>query len=184
MLPPSLLYPCSSLSLLPVKSLPAPAPLLTLASPSFSPVLDPCRLPCRPSLLAPPSLPALPPLLTCSLPAPSSQLRCILLPPLRTSPSSIDFPSSPTLRTVVDTPPVRHQHPRSMAHEVFPVSWPAGREDQGHLVLQPAGRATRTTPAVRNATRCRQRYGPSVRLSGEWRRVRSIWFVGALPSNC
>ena len=153
-------------------------------SPSFSPVLDPCCSLADPHcLLLPPFLhrhPSSPaPYL---LPPPSSGASSFL--PRATSPSSIDFPSSPTLGTVVDTLPVRHQHPSSMAHEVFPVSWPAGREDQGHLVLQPAGRATRTTPAVRSATRCRQRYGPSVRLSGDWRRVRSIWFVGALPSNC
>ena len=87
MLLPSLLLPQSPPRL--VLPLSAPPPLLTLASPSFSPVLDPCcSLACCP-LTALSSLPSgtapEPPVLTCSLPATSSQLRCVLLPPSRTS---------------------------------------------------------------------------------------------------
>jgi hypothetical protein len=103
----------------------APPPLLTLASPSFSPVLDPC---CS---LADPHCSRLPPFPHCPPSSPATYL-CSLLPasvhptssslahqPERLASAS---PHSPTLRTVFDTLPVRHQYPGSMAHEVFPVS--------------------------------------------------------------
>ena len=186
MLPPSLLLPKSPPRLVPLS---APPPLLTLASPSFSPVLDPC---CS---LADPHCSRLPPFPHCPPSSPATYL-CSLLP-ASVHPTSSSLAHQP--ERLASASPLPPRSIRLLIRCPFAISilvpWltksspsPSRRavktratscsslleEPQAQLLLF-------GTPldSVRDTV-----HWPSVRLSGNWRRVRSIWFVGALPSNC
>jgi len=110
-----------------------------------------------------------------------------LSPNPRSRAASIDFPSSPTLRTVVDTLPVRHQYPGSIWLTKSSPS-PGRRPVEtratscSSLLEEPRGQLLLFGTPV--ATRCRHAseiwsIGPTkaYQAIGEAGSVRSIWFV-------